>query len=92
VRSRILLKEVLDGFEQSDGIQCHALRTRSAGAQRFMSVHILEPDDWTVQKGHNLLEAIEHKISEQFAKIDIETHLEPLEDIASWQHDNLINS
>ncbi|MCF7971011.1 MAG: cation diffusion facilitator family transporter [Methylococcaceae bacterium] len=86
-----IIKEVLDGFEQSDGIQYHALRTRSAGAQRFMSVHILVPGKWSVQKGHNLLEAIEHKISEQFAKIDIETHLEPLEDIASWQHDNLIN-
>ncbi len=86
------IKEVLGGFEQSDGIQYHALRTRSAGAQRFMSVHILVPGEWTVQKGHNLLEAIEHKISGKFAKIDIETHLEPIEDIASWQHDNLNNN
>lgn len=87
-----IIKEILDGFEQSDGIQYHALRTRSAGTQRFMSVHILVPGGWTVQKGHNLLEDIEHKISKQFTKIDIETHLEPLEDIASWQHDNLNNN
>lgn len=81
------IKKVLDGFKQSDGIQYHALRTRYAGSQRFMSVHILVPGNWTVQKGHNLLGIIEHNIAERFAKIDIDTHLEPLEDIASWQHD-----
>lgn len=83
------IKAILDEFVQQKGVEYHALRTRYAGAQRFMSVHILVPGEWTVQKGHDLLELIENKINTQFDKIDIDTHLEPIEDIASWQHDNL---
>lgn len=77
---------ILDQFVHQKGIRYHALRTRYSGSQRFLSVHILVPGEWTVQQGHDLLELIENKISARFDKIDIDTHLEPLEDIASWQH------
>ena len=40
-----------------DGVRYHALRTRQAGARRFISFHILVPGHWTVQRGHDLLEA-----------------------------------
>lgn len=77
---------VLEQFIASDQIAYHALRTRYAGARRFMSVHVLVPGQWTVQQGHNLLETIEHRIKTKFDHIDIETHLEPIEDKASWRH------
>jgi divalent metal cation (Fe/Co/Zn/Cd) transporter len=51
-----------------------------------MSVHILVPGDWTIQQGHDLLESIETKISNEFTKIDIDTHIEPIEDFTSWLH------
>jgi cation diffusion facilitator family transporter len=78
--------EVLDRFAASEKITYHALRTRYAGARRFMSVHILVPGDWSVQQGHDLLETIEQQIMAKFDGIDIDTHLEPIEDLASWQH------
>ncbi len=77
---------ILDDFELKQGIKYHALRTRYAGTQRFMSVHILVPGDWTIQQGHDLLESIETKISNEFTKIDIDTHIEPIEDFTSWLH------
>jgi divalent metal cation (Fe/Co/Zn/Cd) transporter len=77
---------VLEAFAASDKVTYHALRTRYAGARRFMSVHVLVPGDWTVQKGHDLLEKIEQQIKEHFDSIDIDTHLEPIEDLASWRH------
>ena len=40
----------------------HALRTRQSGMQRFISVHVLVPGDWTVHRGHELLEKIEADI------------------------------
>lgn len=83
-QAKIIL--ILEHFKQAEGIEYHALRTRLAGAQRFMSVHILVPGAWTVQQGHDLLEKIEISLTKEFNKIDIDTHLEPLEDIASWQH------
>lgn len=77
---------VLERFAASDQITYHALRTRYAGARRFMSVHVLVPGHWSVQQGHDLLELIEQQIMDKFNNIDIDTHLEPIEDLASWRH------
>lgn len=77
---------VLEQFTAPDDISYHALRTRYAGARRFMSVHLLVPGKWTVQQGHDLVEIIEQKIMTLFDNIDIDTHLEPIEDLASWKH------
>jgi divalent metal cation (Fe/Co/Zn/Cd) transporter len=78
--------EVLEQFIKTDQITYHAFRTRYAGARRFMSVHILVPGNWTVQQGHDLVENIELRIMSLFNNIDIDTHLEPIEDLASWRH------
>jgi len=75
---------VLEQFTAPEDISYHALRTRYAGARRFMSVHILVPGDWTVQQGHDLVESIEQQIMTLFDNIDIDTHLEPIEDPVSW--------
>ncbi len=75
---------VLDSFRER-GIQYHALRTRRSGAQRFASVHIQVPGDWSVQAGHTLLEEIECELHGRLAPITIITHLEPLEDPVSWE-------
>lgn len=77
---------ILDQFVQQHHIRYHALRTRQAGSQRFMSVHILVPGAWSVQQSHDLLEQIECRIQSEFHSIDIDTHLEPIEDSASWEH------
>jgi cation diffusion facilitator family transporter len=77
---------VLEQFAASDDIAYHALRTRYAGARRFMSVHVLVPGHWTVQQGHDLVETIEQQIMTLFDNIDIDTHIEPIEDLASWRH------
>src|SRR5205823_9722988 len=88
VEEQAVIKNILEQY-QCDGIQYHALRTRSAAARRFVSVHILVPGAWTVQQGHDLLERIEAQIREQLANATIFTHLEPLEDPVSWQDTGL---
>jgi cation diffusion facilitator family transporter len=77
---------ILEQFSASHGIAYHALRTRYAGARRFMSVHILVPDNWTVKQGHDLIETLEQQIMSLLDNIDIDAHLEPIDDLASWQH------
>lgn len=67
-----------------DGIHYHALRTRRAGARRFVSMHLLVPGAWSVQRGHDLAEEIEDYIRERLANTTITMHLEPLEDPRSW--------
>jgi cation diffusion facilitator family transporter len=71
------------------GIEFHALRTRQAGARRFVSVHVLVPGDWTVQRGHELLERIEERIRDELPATTVFTHLEPIEDPASWEDRDL---
>jgi cation diffusion facilitator family transporter len=66
------------------GIQYHALRTRQAGPRRFCSVHVLVPGDWTVQRGHQLLERLEEELRGKVPNITVFTHLESLDDPASW--------
>jgi cation diffusion facilitator family transporter len=61
VEEQITLKKVLEQHLQT-GVQYHALRTRQSGARRFISLHVLVPGDWTVQRGHQLLECIEADI------------------------------
>lgn len=73
------IQAILAEYEPS-GIHFHALRTRQSAARRFMSVHVLVPGHWSVQQGHDLLEAIEQRIRTALPGITVFTHLEPLED------------
>jgi cation diffusion facilitator family transporter len=77
------IKTILESHGGS-GVRYHALRTRQAGARRFISFHILVPGDWTVQRGHDLLEEIEERIREAVPRSVVDTHLEPIEDPVSW--------
>lgn len=86
IEEQVQIISVLEEFSATQGIAYHAFRTRCSGARRFMSVHILVPGNWTVQRGHDLVEEIEQKINTIFNNIDIDTHLEPIEDPASWEH------
>jgi cation diffusion facilitator family transporter len=79
-----VIRAVLERYE-ADGIQYHALRTRQSGARRFASVHVLVPGDWTVQRGHALLEEIENDLCAGVPNLTVLTHLEPLDDPASWE-------
>ena len=79
---------VLSEYESSE-IQFHALRTRVAGARRFVSLHILVPGVWTVQRGHDLCEAIELAIITALPLSHVITHLEPLEDPTAWDDGEL---
>ena len=69
---------------RTEGVEFHALRTRQAGTWAFISLHVLVPGDWTVQRGHDLLEKIEERIREAVPDSTVFTHLEPIEDPISW--------
>jgi cation diffusion facilitator family transporter len=65
-------------------VQVHALRSRVAGSRRFVSMHVLVPGAWSVQRGHELLELIEADIRRVIPNASVLTHLESLDDPASW--------
>jgi len=85
------IREILE-HHAVGGVEFHALRTRQAGAQRFVSVHIQVPGQWSVQQGHELLEAIELELRRAMDPVTVFTHLEPVEDPTSWEDVTLFRS
>lgn len=77
------LAGVLRRFE-TGGVHFHALRTRQAGHQRFAEVHVLVPGDWSVRRGHDLIEELEAQVAQQMEDVLLTCHLEPLEDPRSY--------
>lgn len=84
LEERAKLEQLLERYEQQ-GIESHAVRTRQAGMRRFVSLHVLVPGNWTVERGHALLEEIEHDIRTMLPNVTVFTHLEPLGDPRSWE-------
>lgn len=62
----------------------HALQTRESGQQRFVSMHVLVPGQWTIATGHDLVERVESAIALALPGAQILTHLEPTEDPRSY--------
>jgi cation diffusion facilitator family transporter len=73
-------------------VKFHALRTRQAGARRFVTLHVLVPGDWSVRRGHDLCEQVELEIAAVVPNATVLTHLEALEDPASFQDQELDRS
>jgi cation diffusion facilitator family transporter len=76
-------------YSKRYGMTFHALRTRQAGARRFISFHMLVPDAWSVAQAHRLSEEIESRIRSMVPNASIFTHIEPISDPASYDDQGL---
>ena len=63
---------------RKDGIDFRELMTRRSGRRSFVSIAVLAPPDWTIARGHELLEKIEQSIVAVIPEATVATHLEPL--------------
>ena len=82
------IEDVLERHRR-EGIDFHAIRTRAAAGRSFVSMHVLVPGEWTVQRGHDLVEQIEQEIAATMPGTTVFTHLEPQEDPASYRDESL---
>ena len=85
------IESLLAGYREQ-GLDFHALRTRQAGGRAFMTLHVLVPGQWSVQQGHDWAERIEHDIHQALPFTHITTHVEPIEDPASMNDQELDRS
>jgi cation diffusion facilitator family transporter len=76
-------------YSRRYGVSFHAVRTRQAGARRFVSFHLLVPDAWTVARAHQLSEEIEARMRAVVPNAAIFTHIEPISDPASYEDQEL---
>ncbi len=82
--NRKFISDILERYVRDEGIDYHAFRTRQSGIRKFVAVHILVPGDWTVHRGHQLLDKIEVDIHRAVKNTVVFTHMESLDDPASW--------
>lgn len=82
------IESVIDLYRK-EGVQFHALRTRQSAARRFISFHVLVPGEWTIERGHQLVERIELDLHTRLENATVFTHIEPINDPASWKDTNL---
>jgi divalent metal cation (Fe/Co/Zn/Cd) transporter len=74
---------------KAKGMDYHALRTRRAGRRRLVELHLLVPGAMSVNEGHRLAEEIEDRIRAVLPGTAVLTHLEPIEDAASYRDQEL---
>jgi cation diffusion facilitator family transporter len=73
-------KLIRQTFENCDDIiNYHALRTRKAGSERHIDVHIEVPSELTVLESHKICDRLEAKIKQQLPNSHIIIHVEPHE-------------
>jgi len=70
------IHEVLAGFNK-DYVEYHKLRTRKAGAERHIDLHLVVPKSQTVKQSHDLSDAITALIKERLASSHVLVHIEP---------------
>ena len=86
---RAVLDAVLDRW-RADDIDFHDVRTREAGHERFLQLHMLVPGEWSVQRGHDLVERVERELVASLEHLHVTIHLEPIGDpraYESWRLD-----
>ena len=88
-RDQAEVTKLIDEYSRRYGVSFHALRTRQAGARRFVSFHLLVPDAWTVAQAHQLSEEIEARMRAMVPNAAIFTHIEPISDPASYEDQDL---
>ncbi|MGE5525629.1 MAG: cation diffusion facilitator family transporter [Rhodospirillaceae bacterium] len=57
----------------------HDLRTRKAGARRFIEFHLLVPGAMSVMESHKLCDRIEEALGKMLQKVRVTIHVEPAE-------------
>lgn len=67
-----------------DGITFHGLQTRESGVQRFMTVHMLVPGDWTVASSHDCSDEVEKALKAAVSDLSVLIHVEPIDDPRSY--------
>jgi cation diffusion facilitator family transporter len=72
----IVVKECITKYEKQI-VGFHALRTRKAGSQRFINLHLVMPKNASVEDTHHMCDHIEADIAERLRDSSVTIHVEP---------------
>ena len=55
----------------------HKLRTRKAGSQRFIDLHLVMPKNASVEEAHRMCDHLEHDLENRLTHTSVTIHVEP---------------
>ena len=61
----------------SEVVSFHRLRTRKAGSQRYIDLHLVMPKDASVEEAHNMCDHLERDIENRLQYTSVTIHVEP---------------
>jgi cation diffusion facilitator family transporter len=65
-------------------VDFHALRTRKAGSQRYIDLHLVVPKNKTVEEAHQMCDQLEQEIESRLPHTDVTIHVEPCDENCDW--------
>ncbi len=71
------LTATLDGLRTAEVDFAH-VRTRESGRFRFVSLTVLVPGSWTVERGHQLTESVESAVVRDLPDTEVQSQLAPM--------------
>jgi cation diffusion facilitator family transporter len=85
------VEEIRNNIMQVNGVRaCHMLRTRHSGSDVLADVHILVDPALSVSEGHQIGEAVRHRLIETNEDItDVTVHIDPEDDELASSCDHL---
>jgi len=61
-------------------VDFHKLRTRKAGSQRYIDLHLIMPKDTSLEDAHRMCDHLEEDIEGRFPSTDVTIHVEPCDE------------
>ncbi|UCC90705.1 MAG: cation transporter [Dehalococcoidia bacterium] len=58
-------------------VDFHAFRTRKAGSQRYIDLHLIMPKNASVDETHQLCDRLEHDVERRLQRVNVTIHIEP---------------
>jgi cation diffusion facilitator family transporter len=72
-----LIKAAIIEHFGGEVVSFHKLRTRKAGRQRYIDLHLVMPGKVTLEEAHDMCDHLEKDIKKQFHLTDVTIHTEP---------------
>ncbi len=65
-------------------VDFHKLRTRKAGSQRYIDLHLVMPKDISLEEAHRMCDHLEEDIESRLPHTDVTIHVEPCDENCEW--------
>lgn len=75
-----VIKEAIDSVSPNGLVNFHQLRTRKAGSERYVDMHVVVPRNLSFSEVHDICDRIENEIEIRLHHVHVLVHAEPCEE------------